>query len=111
MERALAGRRRLAVTAARLAPPSYITAELGGRPSDPARAKSWERGVELIEGYRQEHGISDKDRALGAEPRDGFERAGHERQQNRLRETRRELGHEHVHDHAIELGHSLGIGM
>jgi hypothetical protein len=110
VEGVLAGRRQLAVTAARLAPPGYIRAELGERPTDPAKRRSWERGVELIEGYRQERGISDRDRALGAEPQDGFERAARERREHRLREIRRDMGHEHVHEHAIELEHGLGIG-
>jgi hypothetical protein len=111
VEGVLGGRRQLAVTAARLAPPDYIRAELGERPSDPAKAKSWERGVELIEGYRQERGISDRERALGAEPQDGFERAARERRENRLRQIRLQLGRERVHEHTLELDHSLGIGM
>ena len=64
----LAERRELAITAARLSPPPYITKELGERPSDPERRKAWERGVEAIEAYRQEHGVTDRGRALGAEP-------------------------------------------
>ncbi len=110
VEGVLAGRRALALTAARLAPPDYITEELGERPTDPAKRRSWERGVELIEGYRQEHGVTDRDNALGTEPQDGFERAARERRENRLREIRLDMGHEHVHEHAIELEHGLGIG-
>ncbi len=111
VEEVLAGRRQLAVTAARLAPPDYIRAELGERPADPAKAKSWERGLGLIEDYRQEHGITDRHNALGAEPQDGFERAARERRENRLRQVRLQLGREHVHEHTLELEHSLGIGM
>lgn len=110
VEGVLGGRRQLAVTAARLAPPDYIRAELGERPSDPAKRRSWESGVELIEGYRQERGVTDRHSALGAEPQDASERAARERRENRLRQIRRDMGHEHVHEHAIELDHSLGIG-
>ena len=63
-----------------------------------------------IEGYRQERGVTDKHRALGAEPRDVFERAERERREHRLREVRRDLGRERAHERAIELEHSLGIG-
>ena len=64
----------------------------------------------LIEGYRQERGITDPDRALGAEPQSGFERARRERQLRGLRAIRRELGREHRHENTIDLGRSLGIG-
>ena len=39
--------------------------ELGERPTDPTRRKAWERGVEGIERYRQEHGINDRARRSG----------------------------------------------
>ncbi len=105
----LAQRRRLAVTAARLAPPEYITKELGERPTDPAKRKAWEGGVEAIEGYRQERGVKDRSRAFGAEPKDGAERARREAQLRQLRQVQRELGREH-HEHTRELGRGMGIG-
>lgn len=37
VDRVLAERRDLAITAARIAAPTYITAELGERPNDPAK--------------------------------------------------------------------------
>lgn len=78
--------------------------------TDPTKRRSWERGVEPIESYRQEHGITDRDNALGIEPQDGFERAAPERRENRLREIRRDIGHEHHLEHPRELGRGMGIG-
>lgn len=66
--------------------------------------------MELIEGYRQERGVTDRHSALGAEPEKASERAARERRENSLRRIQRELGREHVHEYAIELDHSLGIG-
>jgi hypothetical protein len=64
-ERILAERRELAVTATRIAPPGYITKELGERPADPEKRRSWEAGVRTIEGYRQEHGVKGSEHAFG----------------------------------------------
>ena len=61
----LAERAEPAILAARLDPPSYLVKELGERPSDPEKAKAWDKGVRAIESYRNEHGIKDKDNALG----------------------------------------------
>jgi len=41
----LAERAEPAILAARLSPPSCIVAELGERPSDPVKAKAWDKGV------------------------------------------------------------------
>lgn len=73
-------------------PPTYIQAELGERPRDPVKRKAWDRGVAQIEGYRQQHGVIDPNRALGREVKRG---AGHARQQaarRRLLEHQRVLG-------------------
>ncbi|HEX5930048.1 MAG TPA: hypothetical protein VFY48_11730 [Solirubrobacterales bacterium] len=70
MNEVLAERAGIALTAARLAPPAYILAELGESPSDPAQARAWDRGLALIEGYRQRNGVTDLSRAFGAEPGD-----------------------------------------
>ncbi|HEU4906054.1 MAG TPA: hypothetical protein VFT19_08070 [Solirubrobacterales bacterium] len=88
-ERILAERRELAVTATRIVPPAYITKELGERLSDPEKRRSWEAGVRTIEGYRQEHGVKDRDHALGQDTSRSAERA---REQARLRQSQRELG-------------------
>lgn len=51
---------RAAATAARITPPDYITAELGQRPSDPTKAREWDRAVGGIEGYRTRNGVGDQ---------------------------------------------------
>ena len=48
--------------------------------------------MEGIERYRQEHGVGDRERAFGAEPKGHSERAAWERQQRRLAEQQRALG-------------------
>ena len=65
IESVLADRERLAATAARLSPPAYIKHELGERPSDPTKAREWDKAVRGVEGYRLRNGIRDKDKALG----------------------------------------------
>jgi conjugative relaxase-like TrwC/TraI family protein len=70
VEHLLAERERAAATAARLSPPDYITRELGEQPSDPAKAREWDRAVRGIEGYRARYGVVDKDSALGPRAKD-----------------------------------------
>jgi conjugative relaxase-like TrwC/TraI family protein len=109
IDRVLAERRELAVTAARIAPPPYITAELGQRPSDPDKQRAWDRGVSLIEGYRQENGVKDQSRAFGPEAKPGIERV-HQRDAMRQlqREAQRVLGRQAAR--TLDRGMSLGIG-
>jgi conjugative relaxase-like TrwC/TraI family protein len=106
----LAERRQAAITAAKLSPPAYITAELGERPSDPEKRRSWDKGVSEIERYRQEHGIRDPEHALGREhgtEHDWSREQARERLQQRQVELRRtqERGIE------LEAGHSMEIGL
>jgi len=110
VEGMLAERRELAVTAARVSPPPYIKAELGERPSDPEKAKAWDRGVGHIERYRQANGIKDRQRALGERPKQGAERARREQAMRRLRSVQRTLGKDNPAVRARALGRSLGIG-
>jgi hypothetical protein len=109
VDRVLAERRQLAITAARVSPPPYITKELGERPSDPSKRKAWEHGVAGIETYRQRSGIKDRERPFGSEPRRAAERAEREAQLRRLREVRRKLGREAGIARAREMGRGLGI--
>jgi hypothetical protein len=110
----LAEREERMLTAARLSPPSYVVKELGERPSDPAKGKAWDRGVKEIEGYRQEHGVTDKQRALGREPQSASQQAAREAARRRLRESQRRLGREQQLTQerklrrSIERGFSLG---
>lgn len=109
--RVLAERRELAITAARLSPPSYILKELGERPTDRAKCKAWERGVEGIERYRQEHGITDRARAFGPDAKSGAERAVQEQARRRLMEAQRALGRQIETGRVREVGRSISIGM
>jgi hypothetical protein len=108
IEALLADRERLAVAAARLSPPPYIKAELGERPSDPAKQAAWDRGVREIEGYRQRNSVVDRDSALGPKPRD---RAMQQEQRltiQRLQRLQRDLGRKRVRSKERSIG--LGIG-
>jgi hypothetical protein len=69
-EHVLAERERAAATAARLSPSDYITRELGERPSDPAKAREWDKAVQGVEGYRVRNGVGGRDTALGRKPQD-----------------------------------------
>jgi conjugative relaxase-like TrwC/TraI family protein len=91
-DRVLAERRQLAITAAGIAPPPYITNELGERPSDPAKRTVWDRGVSEIERYRQQHGINNPSRALGREATRAAGRARQREALRRLNEMQRVLG-------------------
>jgi conjugative relaxase-like TrwC/TraI family protein len=110
----LAEREEQMLIAVRLSPPSYVVKELGERPSDPAKSKAWDRGVKGIEHYRQEHGVTDKQRALGREPQSASQRAAREATKRRLREAQRRLGRERQLaqerklQRTIEQGFSLG---
>lgn len=48
-------------------PSAYIERSLGKRPEDDERSKSWVRGIEIIERFRLERGVTDEKYALGRE--------------------------------------------
>lgn len=96
-EREIAGqlldaRSSQALAAARIAPPPYIVKELGRRPTDPDKAKAWDRGVRGIEGYRLEHGVKDTGSAFDREPQGAVARAAREAARQRLAGAQRRLG-------------------
>lgn len=105
----LAERCQLAITAARIAPPIYITKELGERPTDPTKRKAWDQGVAGIETYRQEHGVKDRDRAFGQEPRQAVERSRQEQARQQLLQTQRALGLRQRREMTRSLGRGLGL--
>lgn len=107
VDRVLAERRQMAITAAGISPPPYITKELGERPRDPAKARAWDRGVSQIEGYRQSHGVTDQDSALGTRRSAELERGAALR---RLAEVQRALGLGQHASRVHQLGRGLGIG-
>ncbi len=91
-DQVLAERERLAVAAARAAPPAYIQAELGQRPSDPARQKVWDRAVADIESFRLRNGVHDPKRPLGREVERSAQRERQRQTQRQIREASRQLG-------------------
>jgi hypothetical protein len=91
-DRVLAERRELAITAARISAPTYITKELGERPADPNKRWHWDRGVADIEHYRQRNGVKDRSRAFGPESKRSTEHARQEQARRQLMETQRVLG-------------------
>jgi hypothetical protein len=111
----LAERAEPSILAARLAPPSYVVKELGERPRDPEKAKAWDRGVRDIESYRSEHGIKDKDSALGHWREGGQDRSAHDRAQDRVREAQRRLERQQQLDRSMqrsrEMSHGFDIGI
>ena len=62
-----------------------------------------------IEGYRERHGIRDRDNALGREPESGAERSAWGSEQRRLRESRRSLGLEQAQERTFD--HDLGLDL
>ncbi len=99
VELVLEERRSLAITAARVAPPDYLTNALGEKPSEAAEVVAWERGLREIEGYRQIHGVRDREHALGREPELGFEPPARRRSAERIAVLQRQLGLEHGREH------------
>jgi ATP-dependent exoDNAse (exonuclease V) alpha subunit len=116
-DQVLAKRTEQALLAARLSPSPYIVRELGERPTDPAKAKTWDSGVKEIESYRLEHGVKDRTHALGREPQGASRSAAREAAQRRLLETQRRLGLERQLaksreiSRGIERGGGFGISM
>lgn len=107
-DRVLAERRKLAITAAGIAPPPYITNELGERPREPTKRTVWDRGVSEIERYRQQHGIKDPSRALGRQRK--REREAQRAMQRRLNELQRLLGLGKHASRTRDLRRGMGIG-
>ncbi len=107
-DRVLAERRQLAITAAGIAPPPYITNELGERPREPTKRTVWDRGVSEIERYRQQHGIKDPGRALGHQRK--REREAQRAMQRRLNELQRLLGLGKHASRTRDLRRGMGIG-
>ena len=107
-DRVLAERRQLAITAAGIVPPPYITNELGERPREPTKRTVWDRGVSEIERYRQQHGIKDPGRALGQQRK--REREAQRAMQRRLNELQRLLGLGKHASRTRDLRRGMGIG-
>lgn len=92
LDHLIAQRERAVLAAARISPPDYIIRELGERPADSAKQQVWDQAVRGIEGYRQHHGVVDRNSALGRRPQSGLERSEWESQRRELGESQRRLG-------------------
>ena len=107
-ELVLAERRQAAITAVKLSPPAYITAELGERPSDPGMRSSWDKGVAEIESFRQRHGVRDPEHALGQEHEHDWSR---EQTRERLQQRQVELQRTQEQSIELEADSSMEIGL
>jgi len=104
VEDLIAQRERMAVTAARVCPPSYVVAELGQRPHDPRKAETWDRAVRGIEGYREQFGLTDSASAIGVRPTGRQQQRHWEQQHRRLERVQRELQLRRSVEQAMEIG-------
>jgi conjugative relaxase-like TrwC/TraI family protein len=107
----IAEREHAALLAAQIAPPPYITAELGERPTEWGKRREWDGAVREIESYRQQHGIRDRDTAFGPEPKDESAQREQRWARGSLQRSQRQLGIAQERTRAIERSRSLGIEM
>lgn len=70
IDRILDRREDMALAGARVSPGAYLVAELGERPDEGRERIAWDRAAREIEGYRQRHGLLDRDTAIGPEAKD-----------------------------------------
>ncbi|HET8954303.1 MAG TPA: hypothetical protein VFN18_01450, partial [Solirubrobacterales bacterium] len=105
-----AERERLAAAAARLSPPDYIKSELGERPSDPAKAREWDKAVHGIESYRERNGVVDRDNALGPKPQDHARAHEHSQAERQLQQAQRQLRLQQSRQRAAERSIEIGFG-
>jgi conjugative relaxase-like TrwC/TraI family protein len=96
------------LAAVRIDPPDYIARELGDRPIDPTKRWTWDQAVSGIEVYRQQHGIRDRDTALGEPPKDSA-KLEHRQATKALERAQRQLGLERAQARVREQTRSLEI--
>jgi hypothetical protein len=97
---------RREVAAERRQTSKLIEDALGKRPRDPAKVATWNEGVELIHGYRQRHGITERSgHPLGANRGDTARRRERQAAELRLVRIQQRLGKERVR--SIERGMHL----
>jgi hypothetical protein len=85
-------RRRAARTrAAVLERPEYLVRELGPYPDRRGERRDWYRAARRIETYRQEFGVTDQRRALGAVPSDVHQRPARREAERVVERARRRL--------------------
>jgi len=89
--------RRMQVAADKLTPTRPILEALGPFPKDPNRAREWNDGADLIQGFRLRYGITSQDGdPLGPRSGDATRRRERREAQQRLARIQRELAHERV---------------
>jgi conjugative relaxase-like TrwC/TraI family protein len=103
-------------------PPVYLTKALGPRPDRGRGQERWRQGSAAIEGYRERHGMTDPQRALGPEPEERLAPGDRRSVERTVEDARAEHGylaraHERWDPERPEPGydrgarHDLGRGM
>ena len=110
VEEVLAAREQMTRTAARIAPPPYAVVELGQRPTSPAEAKAWDRGLSVIETYRRDNGVTDRANAFGPAAKGGAAKARQRKAMERTERVQRQLREVRVRQRVRErAARSFGI--
>ncbi|HEX3362564.1 MAG TPA: MobF family relaxase [Solirubrobacterales bacterium] len=107
IHRILDRREDMALAAARVSPGAYLVAELGERPDGGRERIAWDRAARDIEGYRQRHGLLDRDTAIGPEAKDRATRREQVAVERSIATARRESGLEQLRD----TGRTMEIGV
>ncbi len=97
------------MTAVRIDPPEYLTRELGERPTDPTKRWTWDQAVAGIEANRQQHGVRDRDAALGAPPGDSPAKLEHKQATKALDRAQSQLGLDRAQARAREQTRGLEV--
>jgi conjugative relaxase-like TrwC/TraI family protein len=103
IDRILDRREDMALAAARVSSGAYLVAELGERPEDGRERTVWDRAAREVEGYRQRHGLLDRDTAIGPEAKDQATRREQIAVERSIGLAQRELGR------GVERAASMGI--
>jgi conjugative relaxase-like TrwC/TraI family protein len=103
IDRILDRREDMALAAARVSPGAYLVAELGARPEEGRERIAWDRAAREIEGYRQRHGLLDRDTAVGPEAKDRATRREQIAVERSIGLAQREFGR------GVERAASIGI--
>lgn len=88
--------------------PKYLESAVGPVPERPSERTEWRQSVLAIEDYRDKHGIKDRNRALGGEPRNTEQRQEKEQIERNIEDRNdRRLGRSRDDDHVLELSREL----
>ncbi len=92
IDRILDRREDVALAAARVSSGAYLVVELGERPDEGRERIAWDRAAREVEGYRQRHGLLDRDTAIGPEAKDRATRREQIAVERSIGLAQRELG-------------------